>query len=67
MRLEVITILFCTAIFFAAITGWCMNVYKLVKLDFASPYKSEVIRLIGLVPPVGAIVGYLTIGEEATK
>ena len=44
-----------------------MNVYKLVKLDFASPYKSEVIRLIGLVPPVGAIVGYLTIGEEATK
>lgn len=45
--------------------GWCMNAYKFVCSDFESPYKSEVVRAIGLfVPPVGGITGYMTIGDE---
>lgn len=44
-------------------TGWCMNLYKLVKTDFEAPYKAEAIRLVGLVPPVGAIVGWIDIED----
>ncbi len=44
--------------------GWGMNLVKLVQLDFESPYKAEVIRTIGIVPIIGAITGYMTIGEE---
>ena len=52
------------ALIFAGIFGWGMNVYKLTQLDFASPYKAEVIRSVGLFPVFGAIIGYMTIGEE---
>ncbi len=44
--------------------GWGMNFAKLVQLDFESPYKAEIIRAVGIVPIVGAITGYMTIGEE---
>lgn len=43
--------------------GWCMNIYKLTQLDFEGPYKAEVLRVAGLLPPVGAIVGYLSIDD----
>ena len=52
------------ALIFAGVFGWGMNVYKLTQLDFASPYKAEVIRGVGLFPIFGAIIGYTTIGEE---
>lgn len=52
---------------FAAIVGWIMNVYKLVHLDFSSPYKAEAIRVVGLVPPIGAIVGYINIEDGKEK
>ena len=52
------------ALIFAGIFGWGMNVYKLTQLDFASPYKAEVIRGFGLFPIFGAVIGYTTIGEE---
>ena len=45
-------------------TGWVKNIVKLSDCDFASPYKTEVIRVIGILPPVGAVVGWMDIGEE---
>jgi len=50
-----------------AINGWGMNLYKLCKTDFESPYKAEVIRTIGLTPPIGAIIGYITIEDGVKK
>ena len=54
-----------------AIIGWSFNLYLLSGCDFASPYKAEVIRTVGVfIPPVGAITGYFyisgcTIPEES--
>lgn len=49
---------------FLLISGWVMNIVKLARADFEAPYKTEIVRIIGLVPPVGVIVGHMTIGEE---
>ena len=57
-------ILLYAALIFAGAFGWGINVYKMTQLDFASPYKAEVIRGVGLFPIFGAIIGYITIGEE---
>ena len=44
--------------------GWFMNLYKLTQCDFEASYKAEVIRGAGVVvPPIGAIVGYLNFGK----
>ena len=48
-------------------TGWVKNISKLTDCDFESPYKTEVIRVLGIIPPVGAVVGWMTIGEENKK
>jgi len=50
-------------IFCLIMSGWFMNVYKLTKCDFKQPYKTEIIRFIGLVPPIGAIVGWMDFGK----
>ena len=44
--------------------GWGMNIYKLVSADFETPYKTEIVRAIGIFPLVGGVVGYMDIGEE---
>lgn len=42
------------------IYGWVLNIYKLVKLDFEPPYKTEIIRIIGIpVSIVGSVIGYI--------
>ena len=46
--------------------GWCKNLYKLATSDFASPYKREVMHLAGIIPPVGAIMGWLNF-EDGPK
>lgn len=47
-----------------AATGWVLNVYKLATVcDFQTPYKCEVIRAVGILPPIGAIVGYIDLGK----
>jgi hypothetical protein len=47
------------------IFGWFRNIYKLTQCDFDVPLKTEVIRSVGiLVFPLGAILGYMNIGEE---
>ena len=44
-------------------TGWVKNLIKLTECDFEAPYKAEVIHIVGLVPPVGAITGWLDLGK----
>jgi Na+/pantothenate symporter len=49
----------------AGIVGWLMNLYKLAQCDFDTPLKTEIIRAIALpVAPLGAVIGYMDIGEE---
>ena len=46
------------------VIGWCMNIKKLVKdTDFQAPYKAEVCRVVGIVPPVGAVMGWINFDE----
>ena len=44
-------------------TGWVKNLIKLTDCDFQAPYKAEVIHVVGLVPPIGAITGWLDMGK----
>ena len=47
--------------------GWCMNIYKFTQCDFETPYRAEVLRGIGIVPPVGAVMGYFDIKDGVEK
>ena len=44
-------------------TGWVKNIIKLADCDFEAPYKAEVIHVVGLVPPVGMITGWMNVGK----
>jgi len=44
-------------------TGWVKNILKLTQCDFISPIKCEVIHVIGLFPPIGAVTGWVNIEE----
>ena len=46
--------------------GWGKNIYKLTQCDFEPSYKAEVFRIIGIIPPVGAVMGYIDI-EDGVK
>ena len=50
-------------VFFVGVYGYFLNIYKLTQCDFEPSYKAEVIRTIGLFPPVGAVVGYMDLGK----
>lgn len=43
-------------------TGWVKNLIKLSECDFEAPYKAEVIHVIGILPPVGMVTGWLDLG-----
>jgi len=44
---------------------WGMNAYKFISADFEDPYKTEIIRGIGIVTFFpGVIMGPMDIGEE---
>lgn len=50
--------------YFACILGWIVNAARTTSCDYVAPYKCEVVRGLGVVvPPVGAIAGYLDLGE----
>ena len=60
-----IVLLVYTAIIVFMVGGWGGNLIKLCRCDFQAPYKTEVIRTLGVfVPPVGMVAGWMTIGEE---
>jgi len=48
-------------------TGWVKNLIKLSECDFESPYKAEVIRTVGIFPPVGMVVGWIDIEDGVKK
>lgn len=43
--------------------GFIKNIIKLIHCDFEAPYKCEIIHIIGLAPPVGAITGWVNVGK----
>jgi hypothetical protein len=45
-------------------TGWVKNIVKFTKCDFEAPYKTEVLRGVGIIPPIGAVIGWMTFDEE---
>lgn len=57
------SLLFGFCIVVALGTGWIINCVKFARLDFKAPVKAEIIRGIGLLPPVGAVVGWITIDD----
>jgi hypothetical protein len=48
----------------AAGTGWIKNIVKFTKCDFEAPYKAEVLHGVGIIPPVGAVMGWLSFEGE---
>lgn len=44
-------------------TGWVKNLIKLSECDFEPSYKAEVIRIVGIIPPVGMVTGWLDVGK----
>ena len=45
--------------------GYIANIVKLCRCDFEPSYKSEAIRITGIVvPPVGAVAGFCTIADK---
>lgn len=47
-----------------AIYGYINNIAKLSKLDFEKPYEAEVLRAVGIIPPIGIVMGYIKLEEE---
>ena len=45
------------------VVGWVKNLIKLTNCDFEAPYKCEVVHVVGLAPPIGAITGWLDMGK----
>lgn len=43
--------------------GWIMNCVKFCRLDFKQPIKAEILRGIGLVPPIGAVMGWIPLKD----
>ena len=49
---------------FFLLFGYITNISKLIKCDFASPYKAEIIRGVGIViVPAGCFLGYVNIKD----
>jgi len=44
-------------------TGWVKNLIKLSDCDFKAPYKAEIIHAVGIIPPVGAVTGWMNLGK----
>ena len=49
---------------FFCVVSYATNIYKLASADWTAPYKTEGMRMIGIFPPVGVIIGFMDIGEE---
>ena len=47
------------------LVGWVMNIVKFTQCDFEPVNKTEIVRGVCIfVAPVGAVIGYMDIGEE---
>jgi hypothetical protein len=63
-KIELVMLLLLVGIMVTPIVGYFKNIVKLVNCDFEAPYKTEIVRGVSLVPLIGMITGYMTIGEE---
>lgn len=45
------------------VLGYILNFIAFIGLDFASPYKAEVIRFVGISSPLGCVLGYISIKD----
>lgn len=62
--MKVVTLVVLQAVILIVVgTGWVKNIVKLSDCDFKAPYKAEVIHTAGLVPPIGAITGWLNVDK----
>ncbi|MCP4475431.1 MAG: hypothetical protein GY821_12865 [Gammaproteobacteria bacterium] len=64
MKASIIIFLIWAVIVIAIGTGWVKNIVKLTRCDFESPYKAEVMHGLGIIPPIGAVMGWITFEEE---
>lgn len=56
------------AILAIPVTGWIMNISKLIDCDFEPSYKSEIIRGVGIfVAPIGMVTGFMELKDEKTQ
>jgi hypothetical protein len=50
-------------LYIIGVLGWIINLFLFFGLNFSAPYRAEVIRGIGVVSPLGAVMGYVTIED----
>lgn len=55
---------FCLAFVIYLGASYVTNFVRFVKLDFAEPYKAEVLRGIGIATPLFLVTAFADIGEE---
>lgn len=52
-------------IYFLIIFGWTRNIYLLTQCNFTQPFKTEVIRGVGIVVfPIGVVTGYISMDDD---
>lgn len=52
-------------IYFLIIFGWARNIYLLAQCNFREPFKTEVIRGVGIVIfPIGVVTGYISMDDD---
>ena len=44
--------------------GWVKNIVKFTQCDFEAPYKAEILHGVGIIPPIGAVMGWLSFEGE---
>ncbi len=63
---DLIALVIVVSIGIAALGGYGLNIIKFCQSDFEAPYKSEVIRGVGIpFAPIGIIAGWMNIGDES--
>jgi len=55
MKIKSILILLWFLVVLYMIVAWIVNVVKLIECDFASPWKDEIVHLLGLLPGISMI------------
>lgn len=60
---EIVLAVFMFLLIASGVIGWGRNLVLLSQTDFKAPYKAEVIRMVGILPPVGAIIGWIDIED----
>lgn len=62
-KMPAVFMILIVAVAVIATIGWVRNAVSFAKCDFKAPYRAEALRAIGVVPPVGAIMGWIDIKD----